>query len=328
MQNEMEAGGPAAVDHHSASSSGDWRNLVTGIVGGFAVDTVRPGKFRGELRRFTHEGVDFIHIATGSHLARRDEAQAAAESRSDLFLNLQLEGTCRMTQNGRTEDLKAGDFMLCDAARPGEVLAEANHRSLSLRFPRELLGIPHGYLEQVTAVRIQADTGLAPAVGAFLLNLHRTIPDIGLRGRRAAVRHLLGLAGAMVQTQLEATGIRPQLDPQQALLERIDGYIEKHLSDPALDASSIAAAHFISYRRLHALYEGTGNTVAASIRARRLERCRQDLADPFLATIPVAAIAGRWGFSSASHFSQVFRVATGQTPAEYRQLQLGTRMSA
>ena len=328
MQNEMEAGGPAAVVHHAANSSGDWRNLVTGIVGSFAVDTVRPGKFRGELRQFSHEGVDFLHIATGSHLARRDEAQVAAEPRSDLFLNLQLEGSCRMTQNGRTEELRAGDFMLCDAARPGEVLAEAHHRSLSLRFPRELLGIPHGYLEQATAVRMQADTGLAPAVGALLLNLHRTIPDIAVQGRRAAVRHLLGLAGAMVQAQLETTGIRPHLDPQQALLERIDGYIEEHLSDPALDAGSIAAAHFISYRRLHALYEGTGNTVAASIRARRLERCRQDLADPFQATVPVAAVAGRWGFSSASHFSQVFRAAIGQTPAEYRQVQLGRRRSA
>ena len=34
--------------------------------------------------------------------------------------------------------------------------------------------------------------------------------------------------------------------------------------------------------------------------------------------IPVASIAHRTGFVSASHFSQVFRRHTGQTPSEYR----------
>jgi transcriptional regulator GlxA family with amidase domain len=32
----------------------------------------------------------------------------------------------------------------------------------------------------------------------------------------------------------------------------------------------------------------------------------------------VAAIAARWGFSSAAHFSQVFRGAHGIPPGEYR----------
>ena len=34
--------------------------------------------------------------------------------------------------------------------------------------------------------------------------------------------------------------------------------------------------------------------------------------------IPVASIAHGTGFVSASHFSQVFRRHTGQTPSEYR----------
>jgi transcriptional regulator GlxA family with amidase domain len=33
---------------------------------------------------------------------------------------------------------------------------------------------------------------------------------------------------------------------------------------------------------------------------------------------PVAAIAARWGFSSAADFSRAFRAAHGMPPAEYR----------
>ena len=80
----------------------------------------------------------------------------------------------------------------------------------------------------------------------------------------------------------------------------------------------IAAAHHVSLRSLHQHFHDEGLTVAGWIRQRRLESCRQDLADPALADRPVAAIAARWGFSSAGDFSRVFRAVHGLPPAEYR----------
>ena len=80
----------------------------------------------------------------------------------------------------------------------------------------------------------------------------------------------------------------------------------------------IAAAHHISLRSLHQLFHDEGLTVAGWIRRRRLECCRRDLSDPALAARPVAAIAARWGFSSAGDFSRAFRAAHGLPPAEYR----------
>lgn len=50
----------------------------------------------------------------------------------------------------------------------------------------------------------------------------------------------------------------------------------------------------------------------------RLERCREDLLDPVLSDRPVAAIAMRWGFTDAAHFSRVFKAAYGVTPSELR----------
>ena len=74
----------------------------------------------------------------------------------------------------------------------------------------------------------------------------------------------------------------------------------------------------MSLRSLHQLFHDEGLTVAGWIRQRRLEHCRQDLADPAQALRPVAAIAARWGFSSAGDFSRAFRAVHGLPPAEYR----------
>ena len=99
---------------------------------------------------------------------------------------------------------------------------------------------------------------------------------------------------------------------------RIHAFIQEHLGDPELSPAAIAAANHISLRLLHKLFQEQGQTVAGWIRARRLERCRRDLLDPAQAACPVAAVAARWGFRSAIHFSRLFRATYGLPPHEYR----------
>ena len=62
----------------------------------------------------------------------------------------------------------------------------------------------------------------------------------------------------------------------------------------------------------------TSPTVSAWIRSRRLERCRRELADELFADRPVSAIAARWGFLDASHFSRLFRSTFGEAPTDFR----------
>ncbi|TGB13238.1 helix-turn-helix domain-containing protein [Streptomyces palmae] len=56
----------------------------------------------------------------------------------------------------------------------------------------------------------------------------------------------------------------------------------------------------------------------ASIRRRRLERCRADLASPDLRRQSIRSIAARWGFTGATAFSRAFRAAYDITPNDYR----------
>jgi AraC-like DNA-binding protein len=105
---------------------------------------------------------------------------------------------------------------------------------------------------------------------------------------------------------------------QQALLVRIQGFIQQQLADPRLGPASIAAAHHISLRYLYRLFQHQQTTVGAFIRRQRLERCRRDLADAGLSHLPIHAVAAGWGFTEPAVFSRTFRGAYGMSPREYR----------
>ena len=107
---------------------------------------------------------------------------------------------------------------------------------------------------------------------------------------------------------------------ERALVLSVRAFIEERLGDPALAPPMIAAAHHVSLRYLHKLFESQQTTVAALIRERRLERCRRDMLDPALRAQPVSAIAARWGLTNPAHFSRLFRAAYGSAPAEFRAL--------
>jgi AraC-like DNA-binding protein len=102
------------------------------------------------------------------------------------------------------------------------------------------------------------------------------------------------------------------------MLRRVQAYIDDHLPLPDLNPSTIAAAHFISTRHLHAIFHEEGLTVSSWIRTRRLDRCRRELIDPFAAHRPVSEVAGRWGFPDAAHFSRAFRAEFGESPSAVR----------
>jgi AraC-like DNA-binding protein len=107
-----------------------------------------------------------------------------------------------------------------------------------------------------------------------------------------------------------------------SLLRQIHAFIDQNLTDPDLTPAAVAAAVHISPRYLYQLLARQKVAAAALIRDRRLQACREDLADPAMREYPVSAIAARWGFSSAAHFSRVFRGVYGITPGQYRLLSL------
>jgi transcriptional regulator GlxA family with amidase domain len=95
-------------------------------------------------------------------------------------------------------------------------------------------------------------------------------------------------------------------------------YIRARLHDPHLSRASVAAAHRLSPRTLDRLFDGADWSVSGYIRHQRLEAVRRDLLNPALTHRGVAALAARWCFVNAAHFSRLFRDTYGYPPSALR----------
>jgi AraC-like DNA-binding protein len=239
-----------------------------------------------------------------------------------VVMPVRAPGSYVVTQDGRQARLQPGEFAFYDTRRPYEVNCGVGEddagQALTFMFPCSLLPLPPSQLKQLTAVRFPASAGIGTLTSQFLMHLARTIDHCSPAEAARLSTAALEVLASRLAHELDAIGWVPPETHQHALLARIHAFIQQRLGDPELSPGIIAAAHHISLRYLHKLFQEQGTTVAGWIRQRRLEGCRRDLADPALASRPVAAIAARWGFSSASYFGQVFRAAHGMPPQEYR----------
>lgn len=273
-------------------------------------------KFRGVIRSAS---VDDIHVtdlrATPQIVERTPELIARAD-RSFFKLSLMLAGTGMLIQDGREAVVKAGDLAVYDTDRPYSLVFDDEFRTMVFMFPKHLLSLPPDLVGQLTAVRISGQDGLGSMVTPYLSQLATNLDQLaGLTGARLA-HSALDLVGTVFTRELGLDDL--SADPHRALMQRIRGHIDRHLASTDLSPATIAAAHYISTRHLHGLFQEQGTTVSTWIRTRRLEQCRRDLLDPILIDRPVAAIAARWGFVDAAHFSRAFKAAYGVSPSEYR----------
>jgi AraC-like DNA-binding protein len=220
-------------------------------------------------------------------------------------------------QGGREAELRPGDLTLVDLSRPA-TWAMSELRCVAVVFPRSLLPLRDDDLARLVAVRIPGDSG----AGALISSLARQLPEhldgwseSGGARLGSAVLDLLMVALA---GRLDRTSELPAETRRRALTQRILALIEERLGDPELSPGYVAAAHFISVRALHKLFETQQTTVGEWIRQRRLERCARDLLDPALAGESIITIGTRWGITNPAHFSRLFRARYGVPPSEYR----------
>jgi AraC-like DNA-binding protein len=240
---------------------------------------------------------------------------------SDTYkVELLLSGNLVVAQDDREAVLRPGDFAVCDMTRPLRLGLPglADTRLMALLVPRALVAIAPHEVARLTAVRMATEHRTAGLVSTVLQRLARHLDEYdGAEAVRISTVVVDLLATAFAGC-LDLPEIGTPEQRREMLRHRVYGYIEERLGDPRLSPATIAAAHHVSLRYLYKMFEADGATVAGWIRHRRLEGCRRDLCDPRLVGRPVSAIAARWGFRDATHFSRAFRGAFGVPPARFR----------
>ncbi|MFF4349747.1 helix-turn-helix domain-containing protein [Streptomyces sp. NPDC001530] len=242
----------------------------------------------------------------------------ARESGEYLFVGVRGGGPgTPVVRRTREVFLAPGDICFYDADRPPLLDFPERVRLKVFLVPCESLGLGEGDVQQVMTAPVPRDSRLGTLLSPFLSELADTAPASPPSTGGMLAWNAVNLLATLAAEQLgrDATGTP---DAQSPLLSRILGFIDLHLADADLSPEVIAGAHHISVRYLHKLFQDEGTTVGRWIQRRRLEECRRDLMLRGRGRQTIAAIAGRWGFLSATHFSRVFRAAYGMSPSQWR----------
>lgn len=306
----------AAMTTNVARNLSDFRAAVNDSFVPLHVTSVHPDRFRGVIRGAGIDGVHVTDVRATDHVVERTSELIARGDRPYFKVSLMLAGNGLLIQDHREAVLGPGDLAVYDTSRPYSLVFDDDFRTLVLMFPRHFITLPPDMVGQLTAVRVCGSTGLGAVVAPYLAQLGTNLDQlVGTTGARLA-QSALDLVTTVLTHELGLDDAAA--DPHRALMQRIRGYIDRNLASADLGPASIAAAHFISTRHLHGLFQEQGTTVSTWIRTRRLEQCRRDLIDPALAGRSVAAIAARWGFVDAAHFSRAFKAAFDTSPSEFR----------
>ncbi|MEU7640081.1 helix-turn-helix domain-containing protein [Streptomyces sp. NPDC039016] len=256
-------------------------------------------------------------VQAGPQRVERTAALIARGGEDHLTLALQHRGTARLVQDRRQVELRPGTFAISDAGRPFAKELPDPFVFTAFHWPRSAAGVSEEDLRVLTAMAFDAADGTARLVAAYLECLSRSADSTAPHLASWLATTALDLLAVLAH---ERRGRSVPEAPEVALatLARVKDHILRHLGDPDLSPERIAAAHHVSVRYLHKLFRFEGVTVARWIQRQRLDMCRRDLARPTAGRATVAAVAGRWGFVSASHFSRAFRAAYGVSPREWQ----------
>ncbi|MFB8236966.1 helix-turn-helix domain-containing protein [Kitasatospora purpeofusca] len=299
----------------------EWfREAVATEVMPLSISTDHAADFHADIAGVELGPVRMASFAYSPIVARRSAAHVRQGDPEDYQLTLVSGGSFRLSHMGRDE-LIAGDMVLADTSRPMAtecVRAGGPVRALVLQVPRSAVPLRPDRVDRLLARRIPARRGSGAILSGFLNTLVGQAPHCAEDELAGLGPVLLDLVGACLAHQLGALDEAPAEVRARLTLERVLAFIEHNLGDPDLTPRLIAERHHLSLRALYALFEDRPESVAATVRRRRLERSYADLARRDPGDRSVRAVAARWGFSSHAAFSRAFRERYGITPREHR----------
>ncbi|WP_328953008.1 helix-turn-helix domain-containing protein [Kitasatospora purpeofusca] len=299
----------------------EWfREAVSSEVMPLSLSTDHTADFHADITGLELGPVRMTAFAYSPMVARRSAAHVRQGDPEDYQLTLVSGGSFRLSHMGRDE-LIAGDLVLADTSRPMAtecVRADGPVRALVLQVPRSAVPLRPERVDRLLARRIPARRGSGAILSGFLNTLVGQAPHCAEDELAGFGPVLLDLVGACLAHQLGALAEAPAEARARLTLERVLAFVEHNLGDPDLTPRLIAERHHLSLRALYALFEDRPESVAATVRRRRLERSRADLARRDPGGRSVRAVAARWGFSSHAAFSRAFRERYGLTPSEHR----------
>lgn len=289
-----------------------WEQLLSDTHVGMSVRVRSDAGFRAQVRRQWIDDLAMVDCSCDPCSGTRGRSRIATSS-SDHVAVLVTSGGREIVEQGEVRrEMRRGDALVWDSMQPARFAVWEPLTKRTLLIPRAALDEVSG--RNWAAAGIVLD-GAAPAtrlLTGYLDVLSATLPELAPLAVTAARNATLELfVGALRPATLSGVGATPG----PALRALMESWIDRNLRDREITPAAVAAAHGVSVRTVHRVFESAGRTVGSVVRLRRLARARGELA---VRAEPISVIARRWGFTDSSHFSRAFRAYYGMTPSDYR----------
>jgi AraC family transcriptional regulator, positive regulator of tynA and feaB len=252
-------------------------------------------------------------VSMGRHRIAQSRTPDQPALGPTLKFLFQEEGSAAIGQGGRAHLIQAGQWCAIRKDLAFALEAPEHSRQLAITIPCALMP------DLARGIDLWCQPRNFLRGPAFIL--HATASAMIMAGGSLSERereHLGRQLVALAEMTMLADELGPAPDLREVRRRAILDYIDRHLADPVLGVADIARAFGFSSRTVHKLFEGETQTVARAIWDRRLDRCRDDMADPAMASRSITEIAHLWGFSDSQHFSRAFKLRFGLTPRAYR----------
>ncbi len=296
----------------------EWTAHLKSICGNFNPCRAERAAVTGGARIMDAGGLELAQVANDVDTIRRDIGDIRTDYGENLFLLLQLEGTCGIEQRGRQSIIAPGDCILVDSSTPSIFHFGgrfSNH--LSVHLPRQLIFADKSVRVEVSR-RVEAEDPMSGMLRAVVAKLLKT--DAG--DRRA--RHLRELLFSATRQAFAFDGEFDEpvsLDSAGGRLEIVHILIDRHLTDEGLTPQWLADKVGISLRTLQDDFSAAGTTATSLIRMRRLHLVHEQLTQMknTANATTIAEVAYSAGFNDISYFNRCFRKTFDCSPKDILQ---------
>ena len=251
-----------------------------------------------------------------SQIIRRGPHHIGRFGKDCYYLGIEHIGAVDIRQSGASFVLRPGRGSLCYANEPYELHSHAKSRQFWIELPRAAFDrrFDSGHPPQLK------NFDLTRGLGRIAAEFCAASPPSG--GLDEASRSKLGeqfmdVLALALNSEPDRQSTEDQ-SVQRARLRSVKSYMEANLGDPNLSLTAIAGNNGISVRYLHHLVRLGDMPASEWLRLRRLQRCYHLLVAPQYAHQSITEIAYAMGFSSSSHFSNLFRSHFGMRPSDVR----------
>ncbi len=291
-----------------------WREVICAVYVELHIEPVGGETFDGSVELTAWGEQKISRVSSMGQVVTRSPGTIE----DDCLVSLQVSGSCRVTQAGRTAVLAPGDFALYDATRPYELAFDDRFGQLVLQFPRQALISRNINIESAVARACSGATGVGAVAASFLKSLAQHDAEIPEDHRRRLGDQAIDFTAVALS---DTAGTMPTSESvSQFNRQRVLNVVDQHLDNPELSVAFVARTLGVSTRTIQKLFAEDSAPLSARIRTARIERAKRALTDPRRRHLTIASIAVDLGFGSPTQFARVFKAECGCSPRAFREM--------